>query len=129
MKTIITKSLQFNLSKHSLYFFSRIVPVKLGDLGEGTKEGEIKKWYFKEGDKVNEEDKLVEIGTDKLVADIPSPSSGMIHKMYYKLGEVCQVGKVLCEIKSDEDHNDNNSESKEKDENSKEVIDKSKSNP
>lgn len=86
--------------------FSRIFPVKLGDLGEGTKEGEIKKWYLKEGDDVDEEDQLVEIGTDKLVADIPSPVKGVIHKINYEVGQVCLVGDVLCEVKADEDPNE-----------------------
>lgn len=98
--SIIKKS---NLNRFVTFDFSRIVQIKLGDLGEGTKEAEIKKWHLKEGDKVEEEDKVVEVGTDKLIADIPSPVNGMIHKLYYTVGQVCQVGNVLCEVKADED--------------------------
>ena len=43
---------KYNINSLSLFDFSRIVQVKLGDLGEGTKEAEIKKWHLKEGDKV-----------------------------------------------------------------------------
>ena len=105
-KTILKNNLIIrrpSINRFALFDFSRIVQVKLGDLGEGTKEAEIKKWHLKEGDKVEEEDKVVEVGTDKLIADIPSPVTGMIHKVYYTVGQVCQVGKVLCEVKADED--------------------------
>jgi pyruvate/2-oxoglutarate dehydrogenase complex dihydrolipoamide acyltransferase (E2) component len=94
---------KINFNSFSSFDFSRIVQIKLGDLGEGTKEAEIKKWHLKEGDKVEEEDKVVEVGTDKLIADIPSPVTGMVHKLFYTVGQVCQVGNVLCEVKSDED--------------------------
>jgi hypothetical protein len=94
------------LIKHSLLNFSRIIPIKLGDLGEGTKEAEIKKWYLKVGDKVEEEDQVVEVGTDKLVADIPSPITGRVHKINYEVGQICLVGQNLCEVMADEDPNE-----------------------
>lgn len=83
--------------------FSRMIPVKLGDLGEGTKEAEIKKWHIKVGDSIDEDDNLVEVGTDKLIADIPSPTKGIVTKINYQPGEVCLVGKPLCEIKSEKE--------------------------
>ncbi|HHT34598.1 MAG TPA: biotin/lipoyl-binding protein, partial [Bacteroidales bacterium] len=43
------------------------------DLGEGLEEGTILEWYVKEGDKVKVGDPLVQMETDKVVADIPSP--------------------------------------------------------
>ncbi len=97
------KALVNYLYTTKLFCFGRIIPVKLGDLGEGTKEAEVKKWHKKEGELIEEEDKVVEVGTDKLVADIPSPVTGMIHKIFYQEGEICQVGKVLCEVKADDD--------------------------
>jgi hypothetical protein len=55
MKTLTNKLfknyLQYNIQKH---WFSKIVPLKLSDLGEGTKEATIKKWFKKEGDIINE---------------------------------------------------------------------------
>lgn len=81
-------------------FFSSKIPLILGDLGEGTKEAEIKQWYVKEGDLIEEEDKVVEVGTDKLVADIPSPVTGKIVKLNYDISQICLVGKSLCEIEA-----------------------------
>ena len=45
------------------------------DIGEGITEGEIVKWFVKPGDKVKEDDVLVEIQNDKAVVEIPSPVS------------------------------------------------------
>lgn len=51
------RNISINLKNlfYSKYFFaSKIIPVKLSDLGEGTKEATIKKWFKKEGELVNE---------------------------------------------------------------------------
>ena len=82
--------------------FGRLVPVTLSDLGEGTKEAEIKKWHLKVGDTVDEEDKLVEVGTDKLLADIPSPVKGIVRKINFDISQICLVGKALCEIETED---------------------------
>ena len=49
---------------------------KLPDIGEGIAEGEILKWLVKEGEKVTEEQPLVEVMTDKVNVQIPSPRTG-----------------------------------------------------
>ena len=48
------------------------------DLGEGLEEGTILEWYVNEGDRVNVGDSIVQMETDKVVADIPSPKKGTI---------------------------------------------------
>ncbi|MDD2513766.1 MAG: dihydrolipoamide acetyltransferase family protein, partial [Proteiniphilum sp.] len=68
------------------------------DLGEGLEEGTILEWYVKEGDRVKGGDPLVQMETDKVVADIPSPKSGTIVARYGKVGDVIQVGAPLVEI-------------------------------
>ena len=68
------------------------------DLGEGLEEGTILEWYVKEGDKVKVGDPLVQMGTDKVVADIPSPKNGVIVALHGKPGDVIQVGAPLAEI-------------------------------
>jgi pyruvate/2-oxoglutarate dehydrogenase complex dihydrolipoamide acyltransferase (E2) component len=45
---------------------------------------------------------LVEVTTDKIVADIPSPTRGRISKINYDVNQSCLVGNVLCEIMEDE---------------------------
>jgi hypothetical protein len=56
MKTLITNGLFKNIFNLKIQksMFSKIVPLKLSDLGEGTKEATIKKWFKKEGDIINE---------------------------------------------------------------------------
>jgi len=55
---------------------------KLPDIGEGLEEGEIVKWLVKEGDVVKADQNIVQIETDKAVADLPSPVSGTILKIH-----------------------------------------------
>jgi pyruvate dehydrogenase E2 component (dihydrolipoamide acetyltransferase) len=71
---------------------------KLPDIGEGVAEGEVVKWLVKEGAQVNENQSLVEIMTDKVNVEIPSPRKGTILKLMAKEGEVVKVGQVLLVI-------------------------------
>ena len=71
---------------------------KFPDVGEGIHEGEIVKWKVKVGDKVEADQPLVEIETDKAVVDIPSPKAGTILKINHKDGETVKVGEVLVVI-------------------------------
>ncbi len=68
---------------------------KLPDIGEGVHEGEITKWFVKEGDPVTENDLVVEVMTDKVTVQIPSPVTGKILQLRAKEGEVVKVGSVL----------------------------------
>ena len=68
------------------------------DLGEGLEEGTILEWYIKEGESVNVGDAVVQMETDKVVADIPSPRSGTIVARLGKVGDVIHVGAPLVEI-------------------------------
>ncbi len=70
----------------------------LPDLGEGTTEGEIRKWLVKEGDAIDEHQAVLEIETDKAVVEIPSPKKGMVLKIAKEEGETIKVGEVLLVI-------------------------------
>ncbi|KUK77443.1 MAG: Dihydrolipoyllysine-residue acetyltransferase component of pyruvate dehydrogenase complex [Proteiniphilum acetatigenes] len=72
------------------------------DLGEGLEEGTILEWYVAEGQQVKEGDPLVQMETDKVVADIPSPRKGVIALLHGSVGDVIKVGAPLVEIKTDE---------------------------
>jgi pyruvate dehydrogenase E2 component (dihydrolipoyllysine-residue acetyltransferase) len=74
---------------------------RLPDIGEGVAEGEVVKWLVKEGDEVKENQPLVEIMTDKVNVEIPSPKKGTIQKRMAKEGEVVKVGQVLIVIAVD----------------------------
>lgn len=71
---------------------------KFPDIGEGIEEGEIVKWYIKEGDKVEEHQVVGEIETDKAVAEIPSPYAGTVLKINFKEGDTVKVGDTLFVI-------------------------------
>src|SRR2546426_1457721 len=57
---------------------------KLPDIGEGVHEGEVVKWFVKEGDAVKENDPIVEVMTDKVTVQIPSPVTGKILQLRAK---------------------------------------------
>jgi len=71
---------------------------KFPDIGEGITEGEIVRWHIKEGDKVEEHQVVGEVETDKAVAEIPSPYSGIVLKINFKEGETVKVGQTLFVI-------------------------------
>ncbi len=71
---------------------------KFPDIGEGITEGEIVKWEVKEGDRVEEHQTIAKIETDKAIAEIPSPRSGLILRIYHKEGDIVKVGETLVTI-------------------------------
>ncbi len=70
----------------------------LPDIGEGVAEGEVVKWLVKEGAEVKENEPIVEIMTDKVNVEIPSPKKGTVLKLMAKEGEVVKVGQILLVI-------------------------------
>ncbi len=73
---------------------------KLPDIGEGITEGEIVKWLVNTGDTVKEDQPLVEIMTDKVTAEIPSPTAGVVQECRGKEGDVVDVGAVIVVIET-----------------------------
>ena len=71
---------------------------KLPDIGEGIHEGEILKWFIKEGEEIKEDDPLCEVQNDKAVVEIPSPVDGTISKLHVTEGTVAVVGDILVTI-------------------------------
>ena len=72
--------------------------VIMPQLGESVEEGTISKWLKNEGEQVNEYDPLLEINTDKVDTEIPSPTSGILLKILATEGEIVQVGANLAWI-------------------------------
>ncbi|PYZ94842.1 2-oxoglutarate dehydrogenase [Salipaludibacillus keqinensis] len=75
-----------------------MIDFKLPDVGEGMHEGEILKWFVKEGDVVKQDEPVLEVQTDKVNAELTSPVSGQIKKILYLEGEVAEVGSTLFKI-------------------------------
>jgi pyruvate/2-oxoglutarate dehydrogenase complex dihydrolipoamide acyltransferase (E2) component len=71
---------------------------RLPDLGEGLTEAEIARWLVAEGDRVEEDQPLVEVQTDKTTVEIPSPREGTVLKVLVSEGDVAPVGAVLVVI-------------------------------
>jgi 2-oxoglutarate dehydrogenase E2 component (dihydrolipoamide succinyltransferase) len=64
-------------------------------LGESVTEATVGKWLKNEGDKVNVDEAIVELETDKVNIEIPAPSSGIIEKISVKEGQTVNVGALL----------------------------------
>ena len=67
-------------------------------MGESIEEAIITKWFIKEGDVIEEDDVLLEIATDKVDSEIPSPVAGKVKKIMFKQDETVPVGTVIAII-------------------------------
>jgi len=74
---------------------------KLPDIGEGVVEGEVVQWHVAAGDKVTEDDPIVDVMTDKATVTIPSPITGVVNSLSGDVGEMVAVGSALVEFDSD----------------------------
>jgi len=74
------------------------IEVQMPQMGESVVEGTIAKWLVKEGDIVTEDQPLVEISTDKVDTEIPSPGAGKIAKLVAEEGQTLPVGAVIALI-------------------------------
>ncbi|MFN3653333.1 MAG: dihydrolipoamide acetyltransferase family protein [Armatimonadota bacterium] len=74
---------------------------RLADLGEGVQEGEIIRWLVQAGETVQPEQPLVEVMTDKVTAELPSPVAGTVQRCLGEPGDVVPVGSVLVEIETE----------------------------
>lgn len=68
----------------------------LPSMGEGVMEATIISWMFSEGDTVKEDDSVVEIATDKVDSDVPTPVSGKIVKILKQKDEVAKIGEAIA---------------------------------
>ncbi|NOY51386.1 MAG: 2-oxo acid dehydrogenase subunit E2 [Chlorobi bacterium] len=75
----------------------------LPKMGEGIIEATINKWLKEVGDDVNEDDAVVEVATDKVDSEIPSPVDGVLVKLLFGEGEVAAVGDAIAIIETDAD--------------------------
>ena len=78
-----------------------MLEVKLHDIGEGMTEGEVIHYFVKVGDSVSIDQPLVEVQTDKMVAELTSPCSGIVKQIIIEPGETVQVGTSLIYIEAD----------------------------
>ena len=72
------------------------IEIQLPAMGEGVIEATLTKWLVKEGDKIKEDDSLVEVATDKVDSEIPSPEDGIVEKILASEDTVIKVGEVIA---------------------------------
>ena len=79
-----------------------MIEVKLHDVGEGMTEGEIANYLVQVGDRVTIDQPVVEVSTDKMVAELPAPVSGVVTDLLIPVGQTVGVGTVLLLIEATE---------------------------
>ncbi|HEX9979687.1 MAG TPA: dihydrolipoamide acetyltransferase family protein [Flavobacterium sp.] len=79
-----------------------VTEFKMPKLGESISEATIINWMKNVGDRISAEETLVEVATDKVDSEVPSPISGIITEIRFEKTDVVRVGEVLALIESDE---------------------------
>lgn len=77
------------------------VDVIMPQMGESIAEGTVTKWLKKTGDEVKRDESILEISTDKVDADIPSPATGTIVELLAEEGSTVEVGTVIARIETE----------------------------
>src|SRR5512135_1288354 len=75
--------------------------VQMPALGESVTEGTVTRWLKQEGDSVERDEPLLEVSTDKVDTEIPSPASGVLKKIVAQEDDTVEVGGELAVISDD----------------------------
>ncbi|MEO6487871.1 MAG: biotin/lipoyl-containing protein, partial [Thermoanaerobaculia bacterium] len=75
--------------------------VLMPQMGESIAEGTVSRWLKKVGDKVERDEPLLEISTDKVDAEIPSPAAGTLTEVLAQEGQTVAVNSVVARISSE----------------------------
>ncbi|MGA3245895.1 MAG: dihydrolipoamide acetyltransferase family protein [Bacteroidota bacterium] len=78
-----------------------LVDVVMPKMGESIQEGKILRWMKKPGDKIEQDESILEISTDKVDSEIPSPSAGFLSKIVVSEGETVEVGTIIAVIETE----------------------------
>src|ERR687892_373516 len=74
------------------------VDVVMPQMGVSVSEGTITKWLKQEGEEIQADEPLLEISTDKVDTEVPSPGTGVVTQILVKEGETVEVGTKLAVI-------------------------------
>jgi 2-oxoglutarate dehydrogenase E2 component (dihydrolipoamide succinyltransferase) len=77
------------------------IDVVMPKMGESIQEGKILRWLKKPGDKVERDEILLEISTDKVDTEVPSPSAGILTAIMAQENDTVEVGAIIAELNSD----------------------------
>ncbi|MDF5689646.1 dihydrolipoamide acetyltransferase family protein [Aquirufa aurantiipilula] len=79
-----------------------IMEVIMPKMGESIMEATVLNWLKKPGDYVEADEFILEVATDKIDTEVPSPVSGYLQKIIVPVGEIATIGKAICVIDSTE---------------------------
>src|ERR687890_1248838 len=79
------------------------VSVTMPRLGESVTEGTVTRWLKQEGERVEADEPLLEVSTDKVDTEIPSPAAGVLSRIVVGEDETADVGSELAVIAGDGD--------------------------
>ena len=77
------------------------VEIVMPQMGESITNGTIKKWNKNIGEVVELDEIILEISTDKVESEIPSPVKGRLEVIHYKEGDTVDVGILIAEVETD----------------------------
>lgn len=77
------------------------VDVVMPKMGESVQEGKILRWVKKVGDRIERDEVLLEISTDKVDTEVPAPAAGVIAELLASEGDTVEVGKVIARIETE----------------------------
>lgn len=77
--------------------------IQMPKLGESVQEATITKWFVKEGDRIEEDQSLFEVATDKVDSEIPSPVDGIVKKIFFEVNALVPVGETVAVITTDDE--------------------------
>jgi len=78
-----------------------VVDIVMPKMGESIMDGRILKWYKQPGDKIDRDETLFEISTDKVDTEVPSAEGGVIVELLFGEGDTANVGDVVARIETD----------------------------
>src|SRR5688572_27264691 len=85
------------------------VSVTMPRLGESVTEGTVTRWLKQEGERVEADEPLLEVSTDKVDTEIPSPAAGVLSRIVVGEDETADVGSELAVISGDGEEDDGES--------------------
>src|SRR5690606_29883301 len=99
----VLRAARRNLERRSIAGASEMarIEVPMPQMGESIAEGTVSKWLKKVGDKVARDEPLLEISTDKVDAEIPSPAAGTLVEITVQEGQTVEVGTIVAYIETD----------------------------
>ena len=78
------------------------IEIKVPELGESISEAIIGKWLKSPGDKVEADEPIIELETDKVAVDVPSPIDGFLEKQFAHEGDTVEVGSIIGTISQEQ---------------------------